>query len=80
MRVKSLTHGDRKARHRSETLTEAAVRAWAKQTDLDSGARTDRLTNDERSELRALRAEHRRLTQDVDILKRATAFFAIQMR
>jgi transposase len=58
-------------------LTGTAVRQWVKQTDLDAGTRTDGLTSDERSELARLRAENRRLQQDVDILKRATAFFAL---
>ena len=33
-----------------------------------------------RAELDALRAENRRLREDVDILKRATAFFAKETR
>lgn len=61
-------------------LTETAVRAWVKQADLDAGARTDGLTSDEREELAWLRRENRRLREDVDILKRATAFFAKETR
>ena len=61
-------------------LTETAVREWVKQADLDSGARTDGLTTDERAELAALRRENRRLREDVEILKRATAFFAQETR
>jgi transposase len=61
-------------------LTETAVRAWVKQADLDAGTRSDGLTSDERAELARLRAENRRLQQDVDILKRATAFFARETR
>ena len=57
-------------------LTETAVRAWVKQADLDDGARSDGLTSDEQAELRRLRRENRRLAEDVEILKRATAFFA----
>lgn len=38
------------------------------------------LTSDERAELTRLRRENRRLQQDVDILKRATAFFAKETR
>jgi transposase len=34
------------------------------------------LTSDERSELMVLRRENRRLQQDIDVLKRATIFFA----
>jgi hypothetical protein len=67
------------ARKRPRTdfdVTETAVRAWIKQADLDAGTRTDRLTSDERAELAALRRENRRLREDVEILKRAAAFFA----
>src|SRR3954469_4972262 len=61
-------------------LTETAVRAWVKQADLDVGARSDGLTSDERAELAALRRENRRLREDVEILKRATAFFVKETR
>src|SRR2546427_9045689 len=53
-------------------LTETAVRAWVKQADIDDGHR-EGLTTGEREELAQLRRENRRLTQDVEILKRATA-------
>jgi len=61
-------------------LTETAVRQWVKQAELDAGTRSDGLTSDEQSELARLRAENRRLREDVDILKRATAFFAKETR
>jgi transposase len=38
------------------------------------------LTSTERDELAALRAENRRLREDNEILKRATAFFARETR
>ena len=60
-------------------LTETAVRAWVKQADVDDG-HVEGLTTSEREELAALRRENRRLTQDVEILKRATAFFARETR
>jgi hypothetical protein len=56
-------------------LTETAVRAWVNQADVDDG-RVEGLTTSEREELAALRRENRRLSQDVEIPKRATAFFA----
>ena len=42
--------------------------------------RTDGLTSSEREELAQLRRENRRLREDVEILKRATAFFAKETR
>jgi len=61
-------------------LTETAVRDWLRQADLDAGVRTDGLTTAEREELTRLRRENRRLSEDVEILKRATAFFAKETR
>ena len=60
-------------------LTETAVRAWAQQAEVGSGKRQG-LTGDEREELSRLRRENRRLQADVDLLKRATAFFAVETR
>ena len=61
-------------------LTETAVRDWVRQADIDAGVRSDGLTSAEREELTRLRRENRRLTEDVEILKRATAFFAKETR
>ncbi|WP_170191977.1 transposase [Saccharothrix syringae] len=61
-------------------LTETAVRQWVVQAERDAGTRSDGLTTDEREELARLRRENRRLTEDVEILKRATAFFAKEIR
>ena len=60
-------------------LTETAVRAWVRQAEVDAGER-DGLTTEERQELSRLRRENRRLQMDVDLLKRATAFFAKETR
>ena len=60
-------------------LTETAVRKWVAQADVDDGRR-EGLSVDEREELAQLRRENRRLQQDVEILKRATAFFAKETR
>src|SRR5215510_9088778 len=57
-------------------LTETAVRTWARQAERDAGTGDGGLTGAERQELAALRQENRRLRGDVEILKRATAFFA----
>jgi len=62
-------------------LTETAVRAWVKQAERDGGQRRDGgLTTAEWEELAALRRENRRLREDVEILKRATAFFVKETR
>ena len=62
-------------------LTETAVREWVKQAERDAGTRVDGgLTGSEREELARLRQDNRRLQEDVEILKRATAFFAKETR
>jgi transposase len=62
-------------------LTETSVREWIKQAERDTGTRQDGgLTSAEREELARLRRENRRLAEDVEILKRATAFFAKETR
>jgi transposase len=53
-----------------------SLRNGVKQGRLDRGERRDGLTSDEREELRRLRRENRRLTQEREILKAAAAFFA----
>ncbi|MFI5754562.1 hypothetical protein [Streptomyces sp. NPDC051569] len=54
-------------------LVETRVRDWVRQAEVDAGER-DGLTGNERDELAALRRENRRLREDVEVLKRATAF------
>jgi transposase len=62
-------------------LTETAVREWVRQAERDAGTHGDGgLTSAERQELSALRRENQRLRQDVEILKRATAFFVKETR
>jgi transposase len=62
-------------------LTETAVREWVRQAGRDAGTRQDGgLTSAERQELVQLGRECRRLREDVEILKRATAFFAKETR
>jgi len=57
------------------------VREWVKQAERDAGTRQDGgLTSTERAELIELCRECRRLREDVEILKRATAFFAKETR
>src|SRR5690349_7439258 len=62
-------------------LTETAVRGWVKQAECAAGTRVDGgLTSAERKELAELRRENRWLRWDVEILKRATAFFGEETR
>jgi len=56
-------------------INDQTLRYWVKQADIDSG-KSEGLTTDERSELRDLRRENRRLGMERDILKKAAAWFA----
>ncbi len=56
-------------------LTEAAVREWVCQAEVDAGERPG-FSTEERQELSHLGRENRRLREDNEVLKRATAFFA----
>jgi transposase len=81
--VELCQHGDRSVGQVAKDfdLTETVVREWVKQAERDAGTRQDGgLTSGERDELAQLRRENRRLREDVDILKRATAFFAKETR
>lgn len=52
-----------------------SVRRWAIQSQVDGGQRQG-ATSEELAEIKALKAENRRLRDDVDILRSATTFFA----
>jgi transposase len=56
-------------------LGRETVRRWVVQAEVDSGGRPG-MTSAEHAEIKRLRAENRRLREDVDILKAATSFFA----
>ena len=60
-------------------LTPSAVQRWVTQAEVDDGKR-EGLTTTEREELAYLRRENRILREERDILKRATAFFAKEIR
>jgi transposase len=66
------------ARELAESLGvwQQTLRNWRRQDELDRHERDDGLTSDGRDELRRLRRENVRLTQERDLLKRAAAFFA----
>jgi len=64
---------------REMDLSETAVRRWVEQAAVDAGDK-DRLTTEEREELRRLRREDRVLRDERDILKRAATFFAMETR
>jgi transposase len=57
-------------------VSQQTLRNWSKQEQADRGERQDTLSSAEREELRELRKRVRRLEQERDILKRATALFA----
>lgn len=65
---------------RDLNLTETAVRAWAKQADIDAGRRSDGPTTEQLAEMAQLRKELREAREERDILKRAVAFFAREIR
>ena len=54
---------------------------WLKQADIDDGRGPEgSLTSTEKDELQRLRRENKRLQEERDILKKATAFFAKESR
>ena len=52
-----------------------SVRRWKRQAEIDDGI-VDGLTSAEQSEIVQLRRDKRRLEQENEILRRATAYFA----
>ena len=56
-------------------ISPESIRRWMKQADIDDGIR-EGLTSSEQSELVQLRRDKRRLEMEVEILRRATAYFA----
>jgi transposase len=58
------------------SISESCLRNWLAQADADEGHTESRLTSDEKRELAELRKEKRRLEVEVEILKRAAAYFA----
>ena len=56
-------------------ISESCLRNWMSRADIDEG-RKEGLTTDERAELVRLRRELRVKEMEIEILKRASAFFA----
>jgi transposase-like protein len=51
-----------------------SVRRWVVQAEIDAGGRAG-VSSEENAEIKRLRAENKRLREDVAILKAATSFF-----
>ena len=56
-------------------ISESTIKRWVTQADVDDGV-VEGMTTAEQNELVALRRDKRRLEQEVEILRRATAYFA----
>ena len=56
-------------------ISESGLRRWMAQDDVDAGRR-EGLSTKEREELAQLRRDNRRLEMEIEILKRASAYFA----
>lgn len=56
-------------------VSESGLRRWMTQTDIEEG-KSEGLTRDEHAELVRLRRENRVQAMEIEILKRASAYFA----
>jgi transposase len=56
-------------------IAESCLRNWMRQADIDDGKRNG-LSSDERAELVQLRRDLRTAKMEIEILKRAAAYFA----
>jgi transposase-like protein len=57
-------------------ISESCLRNWMAQADVDDNGSATQLTSKEKKELTELRRDKRRLEMEVEILKRAAAYFA----
>ena len=57
-------------------ISESCLRNWLAQAEVDDNGSQTRLTSAEKKELVGLRRDKRRLELEVEILKRAAAYFA----
>jgi transposase-like protein len=56
-------------------ISESGLRRWMAQSDIEDG-KAEGVTRDERAELVRLRRENRVQAMEIEILKRASAYFA----
>lgn len=56
-------------------VSPSSLKRWLRQADVDDGV-ADGQTTTEQQEVVRLRRENRRLQQEVEVLRRATAYFA----
>ena len=59
-------------------ISDSCLRGWLKQADIDEGRRSRGLATAERDELVKLRRELRVAKMEIEILKRASAYFAAE--
>jgi transposase len=59
-------------------ISDSCLRGWLKRADIDEGRRADGLSTAERDELVKLRRELRVAKMEIEILKRASAYFAAE--
>ena len=57
-------------------ISESCLRSWVAQAEVDESDSSTQLTSAEKKELAELRRDKRRLELEVEILKRAAAYFA----
>ena len=56
-------------------ISDETLRGWCRQAQVNAGER-EGVTSEELAEIKRLKAENRRLREDVEILRAATTFFA----
>ena len=77
-RMVEMVHGGRSPESLAKEFGPPAqtIRDWVRDADLEEGGRSEGSTGPAQSELRRLRRENRRLREEVEILKKADAWFA----